>query len=112
MRQRRANLEARPHGAVADQLVRSPGRNDDRVAGSQKPGVPGDVETHLTRDDLVALLLAGMEVLLGEEALGREGKLKEERLALRVWCRRLEGDPLAGDRVLDYLPCAGHVSDA
>src|SRR5215210_1548601 len=71
--QGRAHLEARLHRAAADQSVRSPGRDHDRVPVSEQPLAPGESQLQLPRDDLVELRLPGVEVLLREEALGLAG---------------------------------------
>ena len=79
--------------------MRSPGRDHDRVPGSEQPLAPGEAQLQLPRDDLVELRLPGVQVLLREEALGLAGSSEAEHLAPGLLRCRLEDDPLPGSSI-------------
>jgi hypothetical protein len=88
------------HRAVLDEPVRCAGRYDEHVAGAQQPLSAVDDDAERAGDDLMALLLGRMQVLLCDDALRLEDHLEAQPLAAGLRRGLQERHAFAGGRVL------------
>ena len=100
---------ARRAVARVGELVHAAGGHDDRLAGLGDDRPHPEPEAHPALEDVEALLLLGMHVRAGHTAVGRQGQLELDQLAVGVGGGAVELDALAAHGVLDDLSGVGHL---
>ena len=110
-RQRGADLDAHARLVLAGvgEAVHDAGGDLDDVAGAGEAPAQAEAEAHEPRDDLEALGLDRVDVGDGDRAAGAQRELEGEQLAAGAARRVGEGEPLAGDGVLEGLAWSDHA---
>jgi hypothetical protein len=109
-RQRGANLDAYARLDVAHvgEAVHDAGRDLDDVTGAGNAPAPPQAEAHAPFDDLEALGLDRVDVGDGDRPAWAQRELEGEQLAAGAARGVGEGEPLAGDGVLEGLAWSDH----
>ena len=96
--------------ACIPETMRRSGLDHGDLARPERHLLASHLEAELSRCDGEALALGGVDVRGGDEPVRLHDGLDQDRVAVGVGRGGEEGDALAGDRVLDGVTCADHVS--